>query len=100
MIAELILLCAVSVLPSDRLAMADRLFNRGQYADAEKEYRALSGEKGIEMFVQKFYVHGTESLEIIFSILVLRGLLPVDEIVVELYDFRVESEYAALLSNA
>ena len=42
-----VLLAAVAVLPSDRLAMADRLFNRGKYAEAETEYRALSGEKGI-----------------------------------------------------
>ena len=38
---------AIAVLPADRLAMADRLFNKGQYADAEKEYRALSGAAGI-----------------------------------------------------
>ena len=34
---------AIAVLPTDRLAMADRLFNRGRYADAETEYRALVG---------------------------------------------------------
>ena len=38
---------AIAVLPSDRLAMADRLFNRGRYADAEAEYRALVGAKGV-----------------------------------------------------
>ena len=38
---------AIAVLPADRLAMADRLFNKGQYADAEKEYRALVGAKGV-----------------------------------------------------
>ena len=42
-----IFLAAVSVLPADRLAMADRLFNKGQYADAEREYRALSGAKDV-----------------------------------------------------
>ncbi|MBR3221897.1 MAG: tetratricopeptide repeat protein [Kiritimatiellae bacterium] len=41
------LVLAIAVLPSDRLAMADRLFNRGRYADAEAEYRALSGAKGV-----------------------------------------------------
>ena len=41
------LLLAIAVLPSDRLAMADRLFNRGQYEAAEAEYRALSGQKEI-----------------------------------------------------
>ena len=38
---------AIAVLPSDRLAMADRLFNKGQYADAEKEYKALKGAAGV-----------------------------------------------------
>ena len=38
---------AIAVLPSDRLAMADRLFNRGRYADAEAEYRALVGAKSV-----------------------------------------------------
>ena len=38
---------AIAVLPSDRLAMADRLFNRGRYADAEAEYRALVGVKSV-----------------------------------------------------
>ena len=41
------LLLAIAVLPSDRLAMADRLFNRGRYEDAAKEYRALAGVKSI-----------------------------------------------------
>ena len=42
-----LLVCAVAVLPSDRLAMADRLFNQGRYADAATEYRALSGQEGV-----------------------------------------------------
>ena len=42
-----LLLSAIAVLPADRLAMADRLFNKGEYADAEKEYRSLSGAQGI-----------------------------------------------------
>ena len=41
------LMLAIAVLPSDRLAMADRLFNRGRYADAEAEYRALVGVKSV-----------------------------------------------------
>ncbi|MBQ0033508.1 MAG: tetratricopeptide repeat protein, partial [bacterium] len=44
---EFIFLAAITVLPADRLAMADRLFNRGQYEDAAKEYRALAGQEGI-----------------------------------------------------
>lgn len=42
-----LLVCAVTVLPSDRLAMADRLFNQGKYADAVTEYRALVGQAGV-----------------------------------------------------
>ncbi len=42
-----LLLAAMGVLPADRLAMADRLFNRGDYQSAEVEYRALEGEKSI-----------------------------------------------------
>lgn len=42
-----ILLAAISVLPSDRLAMADRLFNRGEYATARAEYSGLANEKSI-----------------------------------------------------
>ena len=39
-----VLFAAITVAPSDRLAMADRLFNRGAYADARAEYEALRGE--------------------------------------------------------
>ena len=44
---ETLLLAAITVLPSDRMAMADRLFNRGEYEAALKEYRTLSGQEGI-----------------------------------------------------
>ena len=43
----LILLASLAVLPADRLALADRLFNRGDYASAETEYLALVGEPSI-----------------------------------------------------
>ena len=42
-----IFLAAIAVLPADRLAMADRLFNRGECAAAKVEYAALRGEKSI-----------------------------------------------------
>jgi len=42
-----IFLAAIAVLPADRLAMADRLFNRGECAAAKAEYAALRGEKSI-----------------------------------------------------
>jgi len=42
-----LLLAAAAVLPADRLAMADRLFNRGEYAAARTEYAALSGEASL-----------------------------------------------------
>ena len=41
------LIFAITVLPSDRMAMADRLFNNGKYEEAAKEYKALSGQEGI-----------------------------------------------------
>lgn len=44
---ESFLMFAIAVLPADRLAMADRLFNGGKYEDAAAEYRALVGEKSI-----------------------------------------------------
>ena len=42
-----LLIAALSILPMDRLAMADRLFNKGEYAAARREYEALKGEKSI-----------------------------------------------------
>jgi len=46
-VISFLLICAVAVLPADRLAMADRLFNQGKYADASAEYRALVGTEGV-----------------------------------------------------
>lgn len=43
-----VLAVSLAVTPSDRLAMADRLFNRGEYAAAREEYLALRGEKSID----------------------------------------------------
>lgn len=43
-----LLLAALAVSPVDRLAMADRLFGRGEFAAARREYLALKGEKGID----------------------------------------------------
>ncbi len=42
-----VLLAAVTVLPSDRMAMADRLFDKGEYERAKSEYIAIKGEPGI-----------------------------------------------------
>ena len=42
-----LLLAAIAVLPSDRMHMADRLFDRGDYAAAQREYDALKGAEGI-----------------------------------------------------
>lgn len=42
-----IVLATLAVLPSDRMAMADRLFNRGRYAEARLEYAALEGSAGV-----------------------------------------------------
>ena len=43
-----LLFSALAVLPSDRLAMADRLFDRGDFAAAKAEYAALAGAEGVE----------------------------------------------------
>ena len=43
----LVFAAALTVLPSDRMSMADRLFDRGQYADAKAEYVAVKGAEGI-----------------------------------------------------
>lgn len=45
--AVFLLVAALAVAPSDRLALADRLFNKGEYALAVTEYTALKGEKSI-----------------------------------------------------
>ena len=47
MIAAALFAAALTVASADRLAMADRLFNRGEYAAARAEYRALAGADGV-----------------------------------------------------
>lgn len=42
-----LVLAALAVLPSDRMAMADRLFDRGSYREARGEYAALQGAEGV-----------------------------------------------------
>lgn len=41
------ILAAIAVLPSDRLAMADRLFDKGRYSEAAVEYASLQTEPSI-----------------------------------------------------
>ena len=43
----LLVAAALAVLPSDRMAMADRLFDKGDYLAARREYTALVGETSI-----------------------------------------------------
>ena len=43
-----VLAASLAVSASDRLAMADRLFNRGDFAAAKTEYLALAGEQGLD----------------------------------------------------
>ena len=38
----------LAIIPADRMAMADRLFDRARYADARAEYIALKGADGIK----------------------------------------------------
>ncbi len=47
MILLSMLVAAIAVLPADRLAMADRLFNRGEYAAARVEYAELSKDASL-----------------------------------------------------
>lgn len=47
MTAAVFVLSALAVLPSDRMAMADRLFDRGAYREARDEYVALKGAEGV-----------------------------------------------------
>ncbi len=42
-----LLLTSILLLPADRLAMADRLFNRGRYDEAAAEYRLLEKEPSV-----------------------------------------------------
>ena len=42
-----LVLAALAVLPADRMAMADRQFDRGDYASAKAEYLAVRGAEGI-----------------------------------------------------
>jgi len=46
-VAFLIFAAALTVAPADRFALADRLFNKGEYALAAAEYAVLKGEKSI-----------------------------------------------------
>ena len=41
-----LLLAAISITAGDRLAMADRLFNKGAYEDALKEYKVIYRNDG------------------------------------------------------
>lgn len=41
------LLAAAAYLPSDRMAMADRMFDAGDYDGAKAEYAALRGVQGV-----------------------------------------------------
>ena len=42
-----IIAAAAAILPADRMSMADRLFDRGMYAEALEEYSSLEGSAGI-----------------------------------------------------
>jgi hypothetical protein len=56
----------------------------------------LTGEKVIELLAEKLEVHGTETFEVVFSILVARSELPVYKVVIELDHLRIEAEDTAL----
>lgn len=46
--ASMMLAATLAVSPSDRMAMADRLFNRGDFANAKTEYLALVNETSLD----------------------------------------------------
>lgn len=48
MLFQAIVFATLAILPSDRIAMADRLYDRGKYAEAMKEYEAVRNAGGIE----------------------------------------------------
>lgn len=48
MLFQAIFLAALTILPSDRMAMADRLYDRGKYIEAMKEYEAVRDVEGTE----------------------------------------------------
>ena len=56
----------------------------------------FSVQKVVELFSEEFKVHGLECLEVVFPVCITRGQMSVYEIVVQLYHFRIESEYPAL----
>ena len=56
----------------------------------------LAGEKVIELLSEKLEVHGTETFEVIFTVLVTRSELPVYKVVIELDDLWIEAEDTAL----
>lgn len=60
MIATPFLVAALTVLPSDRMAMADRQFDRGLYRDAKAEYQALMGTAGVAQDELLFRLGETE----------------------------------------
>ena len=57
-------------------------------------------EQVVQVFVQKLHVHCSQRLEIIFPLLVLRGMLAVYEIIVQLYHLGVQAQHLALLRDA
>ena len=48
LLAAIIATASLAVTAHDKLAMADRLFNRGEAAAARSEYKALLGSKDID----------------------------------------------------
>ena len=60
----------------------------------------LSFKKFIELLPQEFEIHRFKGFKVVFSVLVTWSMFPVDEIIVEFNDFRVEAENAALDSQS
>ena len=61
-----------------------------------RQFHPFSVEQGVQLAAEEVKIHGSEGLEVVFSVLVLRRILPVHEIIVEFYHFRVQAEHLAL----
>ena len=65
-----------------------------------RQIHLLTTEEGIELVVEQVEIQRIDALKIIFSILILRGLIPVHEIIIERNLQRFQSVYGKLNAQA
>ena len=56
----------------------------------------FAGQQLVQLQVEEIQIHGVEALEVPFPVLVQRGLVPVDKVVVQFDDLRFQAEHPAL----